>query len=114
MTRPHATGSGPAIGERVSLTHETSGSVLHGVVQLCPTVGLFVDVDGRIFDMDRAGWHVTSADVEPPVGAVVVDKDGDAWQHRFDGRWYMAGFADGYLWGHLLMLSPELIHEPKP
>lgn len=114
MNGPHAKGSGPAIGDHVTLTHEASGSVLHGVVHLCPTVGLVVDVDGRIFDMDREGWHVTQQDSEPPDGAVVVDRYDLAWQ-RHGTEWHPAlDTVVDVSWTELRAVGPlELAWEPS-
>jgi hypothetical protein len=113
MKGVHARGSGPAIGDHVTLTHEASGSVVHGLVKLRPPMGLVVEIDGCIVDLEREGWHVTQATSEPPVGAVIID-DGGVAQRFMDGWWYTGG-TRAFTWAEMRTHGDdrELIWEPK-
>jgi hypothetical protein len=76
----------PRTGDRATLTHTASGSVLTGVVR-CTRDGLVLDVDGRQFDLDRIGWDV-ELDLDDPFAAgVIIDRFRDVW------------FFDGDFWG---------------
>lgn len=37
---------------------------------------------------------------EPPYGAICIDRDGDAWQHRDDG-WWLGGEVEPWTWAEL-------------
>jgi hypothetical protein len=114
---PHAKGSGPAIGDHVTVTHEASGSVVHGTVRLRAGLGLVVDADGCVVELDREGWHCTQRDTEPPVGAVVVIdlkyKLGPLAAQRIGDGWYLAASDTERTWEQIRAFGPvELVWEP--
>ncbi|MDP1878000.1 MAG: hypothetical protein Q8M17_10655 [Actinomycetota bacterium] len=68
---------------------------------------------------DDVGEYVVYADVarflpvpltadseEPPVGSVVLDDTGTAWQLGKGGLWWIPGSAWGHTWAELLTLGP--------
>lgn len=122
MNLPAAPHRGPKVGDTIHLHHEESGSVLVGTVRLSRGLGLHLDVDGHPYDLDRAGWHIEYADVEPPLGSVVIDADGDAWQRRADDDWscsfhgLMRGQYDGQTWAALIAQHGPvvIVHEATP
>ena len=60
---------------------------------------------------------LTADDPEPPIGSVVLDQDGGAWQ-RLSLDWCLAGLDDTRGWNGLRKVGPlTLIHrgpEPEP
>ncbi len=61
-----------------------------------------------------ANRELFSSDPEPPVGSVVLDRDGGAWQ-RLSFDWHMAGLDDSRGWLGVCMVGPlALIHEAIP
>ena len=47
---------------------------------------------------------LTADDPEPPIGSVVIDREGSAWQRFEDGRWFEAASGDPWT---LPMLTGE-------
>lgn len=90
--------SGETDGETAAGVEETARVVIELAVLLQHAIPRLA---GLALAQNAAGEPA-----EPPIGAVVLDRDGAVWQRRADGQWHGVGGGAAVDWDYLLCYQP--------